>query len=449
MTISTDLSTDLSTGTDTAFWSDVDKHVIRYGTAFVQEIIESAEGSFLYTESGRKILDFTSGQMSSILGHSHPEIVETVRRQVGTLDHLYSGMLSRPVVDLSRRIADSLPDPLSKVLLLTTGAESNEAAIRMAKLVTGKHEIVSFARSWHGMTLAAAGATYSSGRKGYGPTAPGNIAIPVPYSYRPDFVDADGMLDWKRQLDFAFDLVDAQSTGSLAACIVEPILSSGGIIEPPLGYFAALKRKCEERGMLLILDEAQTGLCRTGDWYAFERDGVVPDILTLSKTLGAGLPLAAVVTTEEIEQKAADRGFLFFTTHVSDPLVAAVGNTVLDVLQRDRLDSRARELGSVLRDGLLAIQDRHEIVGDVRGRGLLQGVEIVVDRTTKVSSDTLGASITRRCLELGLHMNIVQLPGIGGTFRIAPPLTSANDEIALGLEILDQAIGEVVARGIG
>jgi len=445
MTISTDLSTDLSTGTDTAFWSDVDKHVIRYGTAFVQEIIESAEGSFLYTESGRKILDFTSGQMSSILGHSHPEIVETVRRQVGTLDHLYSGMLSRPVVELSRRIADSLPDPLSKVLLLTTGAESNEAAIRMAKLVTGKHEIVSFARSWHGMTLAAAGATYSSGRKGYGPTAPGNIAIPVPYSYRPDFVDADGMLDWKRQLDFAFDLVDAQSTGSLAACIVEPILSSGGIIEPPLGYFAALKRKCEERGMLLILDEAQTGLCRTGDWYAFERDGVVPDILTLSKTLGAGLPLAAIVTTEEIEQKAADRGFLFFTTHVSDPLVAAVGNTVFDVLQRDQLDSRARELGGVLRDGLLAIQDRHEIVGDVRGRGLLQGVEIVVDRTTKVSSDTLGASITRRCLELGLHMNIVQLPGIGGTFRIAPPLTSTNDEIALGLEILDQAIGEVVA----
>ena len=439
------ISTDLSTGTDTAFWSDVDKHVIRYGTAFVQEIIESAEGSFLYTESGRKILDFTSGQMSSILGHSHPEIVETVRRQVGTLDHLYSGMLSRPVVELSRRIADSLPDPLSKVLLLTTGAESNEAAIRMAKLVTGKHEIVSFARSWHGMTLAAAGATYSSGRKGYGPTSPGNIAIPVPYSYRPDFVDADGVLDWKRQLDFAFDLVDAQSTGSLAACIVEPILSSGGIIEPPLGYFAALKRKCEERGMLLILDEAQTGLCRTGDWYAFERDGVVPDILTLSKTLGAGLPLAAIVTTEEIEQKAADRGFLFFTTHVSDPLVAAVGNTVFDVLQRDQLDSRARELGNVLRDGLLAIQDRHEIVGDVRGRGLLQGVEIVVDRTTKVSSDTLGASITRRCLELGLHMNIVQLPGIGGTFRIAPPLTSTNDEIALGLEILDQAIGEVVA----
>jgi 2,2-dialkylglycine decarboxylase (pyruvate) len=292
------------------------------------------------------------------------------------------------------------------------------------------------------MTLGAAGATYSSGRKGYGPAAPGNIAIPVPDSYRPDMVDAEGRLDWRRQLDAAFALVDAQSTGSLAACIVEPILSSGGIIEPPLGYLAALKVKCEERGMLLILDEAQTGLCRTGTWYAFERDGVVPDILTLSKTLGAGLPLAALVTTAEIEQAAFERGFLFFTTHVSDPLVAAVGNTVLDVLQRDRLDERAGQLGERLRVGLLDIQNRHAVVGDVRGRGLLQGVELVLDRETKQGSDVLGAAITRRCLELGLHMNIVQLPGIGGTFRIAPSLTSTEAEIALGLEILDQAIGE-------
>ncbi|MGW2200194.1 aminotransferase class III-fold pyridoxal phosphate-dependent enzyme, partial [Streptosporangium sp. NPDC001682] len=149
---------------DAAFWSDVDKHVIRYGAPFVPEIIARAEGSFVYTERGRKILDFTSGQMSSILGHSHPEIVATVQRQVAGLDHLYSGMLSRPVVELSRRLAETLPDPLSKTLLLSTGAESNEAAIRMAKLVTGKHEIVSFARSWHGMTQAAAGATYSAGR---------------------------------------------------------------------------------------------------------------------------------------------------------------------------------------------------------------------------------------------------------------------------------------------
>ena len=431
-----------------SFWADADRHLVRYAGAggFTREIISRAEGSFLHTEDGRRILDFTSGQMSAILGHSHPEIVETVRRQVGELDHLFSGMLSRPVVDLARRLAGTLPAPLEKALLLTTGAESNEAAIRMAKLVTGGHEIVSFARSWHGMTQGAAGATYSAGRKGYGPAAPGNLAIPAPHAYRPDFTTPDGGLDWRRQLDFGFDLVDAQSTGNLAACIVEPILSSGGVIEPPPGYFAALREKCRERGMLLILDEAQTGLCRTGSWYAFERDGVVPDILTLSKTLGAGLPLAAVLTSAEIEETAHERGFLFFTTHVADPLVAAVGNTVLDVLTRDRLDERAATLGAFLRAGLERIGERHGVVGDIRGRGLLAGLELVVDRETKEGSDELGALVTRRCLELGLHMNIVQLPGMGGVFRIAPPLTATEDELSLGLSILDEAIGDAVKR---
>jgi 2,2-dialkylglycine decarboxylase (pyruvate) len=196
--------------------------------------------------------------------------------------------------------------------------------------------------------------------------------------------------------------------------------------------------------MLLILDEAQTGLCRTGTWYAFERDGVVPDIITLSKTLGAGLPLAAVVTSAEIEAAAHERGFLFLTTHVSDPLVAAVGTTVLDVLERDALDVRAAELGARLRAGLLALADRHEVVGDVRGRGLLVGLELVVDRATKQGSDVLGREVTRRCYELGLHMNVVQLPGMSGVFRIAPPLTATDAEVDEGLAILDQALGDAV-----
>lgn len=439
------------TGTDTpdGLWRSADRHLVRYSGAgdFTREMIASASGSFVTTVDGRRILDFTSGQMSAILGHSHPDVVATVRDGIGTLDHLFSGMLSRPVVELAERLAGSLPDPLEKVLLLSTGAESNEAAIRMAKLVTGRHEIVSFARSWHGMTLGAAGATYSSGRKGYGPAAPGNLAIPAPNAYRPDFTTADGRLDWQRQLDLGFDLVDAQSVGSLAACLVEPILSSGGLLELPPGYLAALQRKCRERDMLLILDEAQTGLCRTGDWYAFQRDGVVPDVLTLSKTLGAGLPLAAMITSVEIERIAHERGFLFFTTHVSDPLVAAVGNTVLDVLERDGLDRRAGELGDTLSGGLRELAERHTVIGDVRGRGLLVGLELVLDRDTKQSSDVLGAAVTRRCLELGLHLNIVQLPGMGGVFRIAPPLTATDDEIALGLAILDEALGDVAASG--
>src|ERR1700712_5738555 len=158
------------TGLDAgAFWADVDRHVVRYCPSFTPAIVERAAGSVLYTADGREILDFTSGQMSAILGHSHPAITATLREMAGTLDHLFSGMLSRPVVELSRRLAESLPDPLEKALLLTTGAEANEAALRMAKLVTGGHEVVALTRSWHGMTQAAASATYSAGRSGYGP----------------------------------------------------------------------------------------------------------------------------------------------------------------------------------------------------------------------------------------------------------------------------------------
>ncbi|MCO7194070.1 aspartate aminotransferase family protein [Pseudonocardia sp. McavD-2-B] len=416
------------------------EHLIRYSGrgGFTPGVIARAQGSTVTTEDGRELLDFTSGQMSAILGHSHPEIVATVRDQVGRLDHLYSGMLSRPVLELCERLCASVGGGLDRAMLLTTGAESNEAAIRMAKLVTGRHEIVSFARSWHGMTQAAANATYVAGRAGYGPAAPGNFALPVPDRYRPDLVDDAGELDWRRHLDLGFALIDAQSVGSLAACIVEPVLSSGGVVDLPPGYLAALRDKCHERGMLLILDEAQTGLCRTGDWYAHQRDGVVPDILTLSKTLGAGLPLAAVLTTAAIEQVAHERGFLFFTTHVNDPLPAAVGLTVLDVLTRDRLDLRARELGTLLQDGLRDLARTTGMIGDVRGRGLLVGLELAGSDT-----DALGAAVTARCAELGLHMNIVQLPGMGGTFRIAPPLTATEAEIRRGVDILGTALGEV------
>lgn len=426
---------------DTAkFWTDAEHHLIRYGGTFVPRIIERASGSHVYDERGRAILDFTSGQMSSVLGHSHPDVVATVSSAVATLDHLYSGMLSEPVVELSVELAATLPDSLTKVLLLTTGAESNEAAIKMAKLFTGKYEIVSFDRSWHGMTSGAASATFSAGRRGYGPPMPGNLTLPTPNAYRSPFRHSDGSHDWRTELEYGFSIVDAQSAGSLAACLVEPILSSGGIIDPPPGYLARLKELCVERGILLILDEAQTGIGRTGTMYAFQRDGVVPDLLTLSKTLGAGLPVAAVVTSDEIESVCHDRGFLFFTTHVSDPLAASVASTVLTVVQRDGLVDRAEQLGRHLATRLAALRDEHDQVGDVRGRGLLQGIELVADKVSKAPADDLGAKVTAECLERGLHMNIVQLPGMGGIFRIAPPLTITDADLDAGVDILADSL---------
>jgi 2,2-dialkylglycine decarboxylase (pyruvate) len=267
------------------------------------------------------------------------------------------------------------------------------------------------------------------------------MAIWAPNRYRPRL--GLGPEDWRAELDDAFALVDRQSTGALAAVIAEPILSSGGILELPLGYLAALKEKAHERGALLVLDEAQTGIGRTGTMFAYERDRVIPDILTLSKTLGAGLPLAAVLTTPEIEAEAHRRGYLFYTTHVSDPLPAAVGLKVIELVLRERLAERAAAAGARLRTGLEAIQARFECIGDLRGRGLLQGVEIVRDRASKAPANELGDAISRRCMELGLSMNIVRLPSMGGVFRIAPPLTVTDDELDLGLSVLEQALVEV------
>jgi 2,2-dialkylglycine decarboxylase (pyruvate) len=221
------------------------RHLIRYSGAgeFVPFVADRAAGSYVYDAAGRAVLDFTSGQMSSILGHAHPAIVEVVRDMVGRLDHLFSGMLSRPVIDLAAALG-SLAPGLDRVLLLTTGAESNEAALRMARLVTGGWEVVGFSQSWHGMTGAAASATYSAGRRGYGPAAVGSMAIPAPNAFRPRFTPARGELDWRQELDDGFDLIDRQTAGGLAAFIAEPILSSGGLIDLPSGYLPALLERC-------------------------------------------------------------------------------------------------------------------------------------------------------------------------------------------------------------
>jgi 2,2-dialkylglycine decarboxylase (pyruvate) len=247
----------------------------------------------------------------------------------------------------------------------------------MAKLVTGRHEVVAFTQSWHGMTGSAAAATYSAGRKGYGPTAAGSLAIPAPNAYRPRFTTQDGELDWRRELDDGFEQVDRQSTGALAAFIAEPILSSGGILELPAGLHGGAE--AQVRRARHAADRRRGADRRRPHrlMFACERDGVAPDILTLSKTLGAGLPLAAMVTTAAIEEEAHARGFLFYTTHVSDPLPAAVGLKVLEVVERDGLVERARTAGERLVQGLQRLQSRHACIGDVRGRGLLLGLELV------------------------------------------------------------------------
>ena len=433
----------ISPATD-SFWAKADKYVLSTGVPSSPVIITRAKGTRLYDAHNNSILDFTSGQMSSLLGHSHPEIVAVVQKYVAELDHLLSNMITHPVVNLAERLARHLPSPLQKSFFLNTGSESTEAAIKMAKLYTGRFEIVAFSASYHGLTQGAGSATYSAGRKNGGPSVPGQLAFPAPYAYRSPFKRADGEYDWETEMDYAWGMIDRQSVGSLAAFIVEPILSTGGILEPPEGYLRRLSEECKKRGMLLLMDEAQTGVGRTGKMFAFEHHGIVPDILALSKTLGCGLPLASVSTTMEIERGCKEAGFLWLTTHLNDPLTAAVGDKVLEIVERDNLCQAAEERGDQLRSGLFKLQKKYWCIGDVRGRGLLQGIEIISDLKTKAPGSDLGQAVSDRAMECGLSCNIVNLPGMGGVFRLAPSVTVSAEEIEEGLRILDDAFGYVL-----
>ncbi|MYH48017.1 MAG: aminotransferase class III-fold pyridoxal phosphate-dependent enzyme, partial [Gammaproteobacteria bacterium] len=253
-------------------------------------IFVRGSGSEVEDVNGKRYLDFNSGQMCAWLGHNHPAIVEAVAEACGRLIHAHSSYYNDQEIRLAERLARLLPEPLRKSLFLQSGADANEAAINIARKYTGGFEVASPHVSFHGMSDTTRALTFAGWHRGYGPPQAGLMAMLAPYCYRcpiglkPDSCDI-------ACLDASFELIDAQTTSRPAAVLTEPIFSAGGVIEPPQGWLSELKARCEERGMLLILDEEQTGLGKTGDTFAFEQEGVVPDILTLAKHFGGGITL--------------------------------------------------------------------------------------------------------------------------------------------------------------
>lgn len=420
-------------------FSNARELLVRYGGDQFEQTFTRAKGTLVWDDHGREILDFTSGQMCSTIGHNHPAMVEALHRAGETAIHLFSGMVPTSVLELATKLQDWLPAPLKRVLFVNTGAESNEAALRMAKMATGGYEVVAMGGSWHGVTGGAAQATYASDRKGYGPKVPGGFVLPEPNAYRCPIDHCRDACD-KTCLKAGLRMFDMASDGRGAAMIAEPVISAGGVIVPPEGYFEALRDAARERGMLLIFDEAQTACGRIGAKTAAELVGVTPDIMTMSKTIGGGVPLAVTITSDGIEATAHEAGFTFYTSHVSDPMPAMVGIAVLETIESENLIEAAREKGAYLRSGLEALQQRYECIGDVRGLGLLLGVELVTDRESRTPDLHLGAVTTEECFRRGLSMNIRRRPDRGAVWRIAPPLTVTADEIDRALDILDTSL---------
>ncbi len=418
-------------------------HLVRYGGDMLPNLFTSARGTIVKDSNGRDYLDFTSGQMCATIGHNHPAIVEAVNRAGQKAFHFFSGMIPEVVAELADVLdRDWLPGDLTKTIFINTGSEATEVALRMAKMYTDGYEVLALGGSWHGITNGASSVSMASDRKGYGVPTPGVYVIPEPNSYRPTNKGLSPEEDALANLELGLKMFDMQSTGRGAAIIVEPVISAGGVLVPPKSFMKALREAADDRGMLLIFDEAQTAFGRIGTKSGSEYFDVVPDIMTMSKTLGGGLPLAAVSTTAKIEQDIYDKHFAFYTSHVSDPLLAEVGLAVLKVITEEGLVARANEMGDYLRDRLRALQQRYEVVGDVRGLGLLTGVELVTDRASRNPAHQLGAITTRKCLEKGLSMNIRRRLERGSVWRIAPPLTVSTAEIDQAVDILESSLRE-------
>jgi 2,2-dialkylglycine decarboxylase (pyruvate) len=428
---------------DTTLREAAREFMVRYGGDTFPNLFRSAKGCIVIDDTGREILDFTSGQMCATIGHNHPAIVRAVHEAGEKAFHLFSGMIPEVVAELAATVArDWMPAGLSKSIFVNTGSESNEVALRMAKMYTGGYEVLAVGGSWHGVTGGTSAVSFASDRKGYGVPVPGVYVMPEPNDYRPYIKGLSGEQSALACLEVGLKMYDMASSGRRAAIIIEPIISAGGVLVPPRSYMQALRKAADERGMLLIFDEAQTAFGRIGHRHAADFFDVVPDIMSVSKTMGGGLPLAATITTAKIEQDVHEKGFTFYTSHVSDPLPATVGLAVLETIRKEHLIERARTTGAYLRGRLQDLQARYEAIGDVRGEGMLLGVELVKDRESRQPFHELGAMTTKRCFELGLSMNIRRRPERGSVWRIAPPLTASHAEIDRGVDILDRALRE-------
>ena len=399
-------------------------------------VFVSGYGSEVEDVTGKRWLDFNSGQMCAALGHNHPTIAAAIKRACDTLIHAHSSHYNVEEIRLAERLAGVMPVGLEKSLFSQSGSEANETAVAIARRYTGGYEVASPHVSFHGMSDGARSLTFAGWRGGQDALPAGSYAMIAPYCYRcplrQSFPDCNYAC-----LDASFELLDAQSTGRPAAVLTEPLFSAGGVIEPPPGWLKRLQELCRERKMLLILDEEQTGLGKLGTMFACEAEGVVPDMITVAKHFGGGVGISAVSTTPEIERTVVERGFTVTHSHSNDPLACAAGIASLDVIEGENVPAKAAALGATFKAHLNALAQRWEQIGDVRGRGILLGIELVEDRHTRAPAFALGRAVHRYCFERGL---IFSLRRDGSVLRFVPPVTTTEAQLDRAATLIDEAL---------
>jgi 2,2-dialkylglycine decarboxylase (pyruvate) len=406
-------------------------------------VMARADGVRVFDTSGKGYLDFGSGQMAAALGHNHPRFVAAIQRNLQTITHSTKTFLNVDRLELHRRLGEILTPPLQKSLFLVSGSDAIEAAVDMARKVTGGVDVLALHMALHGSTsFVTRSLTFGWNRRKHGLAAPATSSILTPYAYRCPVGASECECSYQC-LETSFELADANFTGKPAAFILEPVLSAGGVIVPPPGYVRALRDKCRERGMLLIMDESQTGLGKTGRMWGHQHEDIVPDIMTVSKHLGAGFPISAVCTTAEIAERAVANGYFATRSHACDPMACAAGVASIEIVQEEGLVERAAAIGQRMEARLTAMTREIDLIGDVRGRGVLYGVELVLDRETREPGNAAGVEVVRACQEKGLLVQARGSHGRTNVIRLVPPMTCSDSEVDEGMAILEQAVRTV------
>jgi 4-aminobutyrate aminotransferase len=404
-------------------------------------VADRAEGSYIYTDDGRRFLDFTCGIGVTNTGHCHPKVVEAIREQAGNFLHAQANIvIHKPMLQLIEELRTIVPPSIDSFYFANSGAEALENAVKIARVATGRQNVIVFSGSFHGRTAGTMVLTTSKTvyRTGFGPLPSGVFVAPFPYAFRLKMTEQEASDYALEQLDYL--LASQTAPKETAAILVESVLGEGGYVVPPVSFMKGLREICDKHGIMLIFDEVQSGFGRTGKWFALEHFGVAPDIITAAKGIASGMPLSGVFTRTDVMLKL-DVGSIG-GTYGGNAVACAAGVATIRAMREEKMLENATERGIQLMTGLCKLQEEYPQIGDVRGKGLMIGTEFVVDGRHEKAKP-----LVKQIIHAAEEKNLLLLScgTYDNTVRWIPPLNVTAEQINEGLHIFESALKEVIA----
>jgi len=397
-------------------------------------VFERGHGCTLTDVDGNTYIDFSSGIYVTTLGHCHPKVTEAIQRHAATLVNAHD--FTTPVkTELVEKLAEILPGDLAGFQFYDSGTAAVEAGIRVLRAATGRNEMLSCFYDFHGKTYGAVSLAHIRSQVYGRVRAPGMHMLPRPNTYRPLFTRDDGSPDTDKYLAFFDDYIDKATVGDVAGFVLEPIQGWGGSVMPPDDFFPKLRTFCDERGILLMTDEVLTGWARTGKWLCTEHWDVVPDVVSLGKGFGNGFPVTCVAVREPL--KESFESISASSSYGGNPMACGAALATIEVIREENLLERSLHLGELALERMERIREEHPIVGDVRSKGCLMGIELVKDRATKEPFDEAGKLVYQKAFAKGLAW----IPA-GHILRMSPPVVMEDEVLLKGLDMIDESIGE-------